>query len=113
MRIEKAQYDGLVPGGAPPVLDADSADAVAAHLAMLHDQPERRREIGENTRKWFLANHSSSARWRDYKLLLDAAAMGYRFDWAASPLSEALSADEAAYHREQFAGAPPFPVYEL
>lgn len=113
MRIEKAQYEGLVPDGAPPVLDADSADAVAAHLAMLHDQPERRREIGENTRKWFLANHSSSARWRDYKLLLDAAAMGYRFDWRASPLSEALSAEEAAYHREQFAGAPPFPVYEL
>lgn len=113
MRIEKAQYDGLVPDGSPPVLDADSADAVAAHLAMLYDKPERRREIGEDTRRWFLANHSSNARWREYKLLLDAAAMGYRFDWRASPLSEALSAQETAYQGEQFAGAPPFPLYEL
>lgn len=113
MRIEKAQYDGLVPDGCPLVLDADSAEAVAAHLSMLYDQPELRREIGANTRKWFLANHASSARWRDYKLLLDAAALGYRFDWGTSPLSEALSAEEAAYHREQLAGAPPFPAYEL
>jgi glycosyltransferase involved in cell wall biosynthesis len=113
MRIEKAQYDGLVPEGAPPVLDADNAASVAAHLQSLFDHPEQRQAIGAETRRWFLSNHASSARWKDYKLLLDAIAMGVAIDWSGSPLTQPPSAEEADYHRNQLAGAPPFPVYEL
>ncbi|MFM9975742.1 MAG: glycosyltransferase [Beijerinckiaceae bacterium] len=113
LRLEKAQYDGLVPDGAPPVLNADNPTSVAAHLMMLYDEPEQKRMIGANTRRWFLSNHASSARWRDYKLLLDAIAMGVAIDWSASPLTQPLSQEETHYHRDQLAGAPPFPAYEL
>jgi len=113
MRLERGQYDAMIDAGAPPVLDAASAAEVAAHLARLYREPDWRRELGQKTRAWFLATHASSHNWRDTMILLDAAALGIRIDWSASPLHLPLAAAEIAYHRDQLASAPAFGIYEL
>jgi glycosyltransferase involved in cell wall biosynthesis len=113
MRLERAQYEAMVPGGAPPVLDATDPASVAAWLRELHDDPVQRKKIGEATRSWFLATHAGSACWQNYKLILDAAAMGIEIDWTASPLAESLSEIETTYFNAQLENAPAFPEYSL
>lgn len=113
MRIERAQYDALVPSGAPPVLDAENADEVAAHLVHLHESETFRREVGKATRGWFMATHSASATWRDYAAVLKAASLRLRVDWSASPLAGKKSAEEVHYHADQLARAPLFPRCEI
>lgn len=113
MRLELAQYEALCDTGAPPVLQADGAEAVADRLAMLHDNAVARRARGDMARAWFLDNHSGR-RWADdYAALLIATALGQRFDFKDSPLGEPLTPEEAAYHAAELANAPPFPTYRV
>jgi len=113
MRLETTQYEALCETGAPPVLQADEADAVAAHLSALSADPAARRSRGATGRDWFVANHSAK-RWADdYIALLVATAQGHRFDFSDSPLRAPLSDEEMTYHAEGAAGAPPFPEYRV
>jgi glycosyltransferase involved in cell wall biosynthesis len=113
MRLERAQYDALVLGGAPPVLDAADPASVAAWLLKLHNDPGLRKEIGVATRSWFMATHAGSACWPNYTLLLDAAASGIEIDWATSPLADVLSQTETTYFSAQLGHAPAFPEHSL
>jgi glycosyltransferase involved in cell wall biosynthesis len=113
MRLERAQYETLTPAGAPPVLDAASADEVAAQLLRLFHDGAFRRERGRALRQWFLATHAGRAAAGDYRTLLTAAAAGLSIDWSGSPLAAPLSEAEHHYHRDQLARAPRFPNYEI
>jgi len=113
MRLELAQYEALCDTGAPPVLEADGAEGVAAHLATLHADAAARRVRGDAARAWFLANHSGRRWAADYAALLIATALGHRFDFKDSPLGEPLSAEEVAYHAAELANAPSFPTYRV
>jgi glycosyltransferase involved in cell wall biosynthesis len=113
MRLERAQYDALVPNGAPPVLDANDAATVEARLHRLYGDPDYRRDVGAATRRWFIATHSGGACWRDYKLLLDAATLGVEIDWSKSPLAAEVSNSEKEYFADRLANAPKFPEYSI
>lgn len=113
MRLETAQYDALVPRGAPPILHAADADAVAAHLHHLHADEAGRRRLGAETRAWFLDTHASSAVLADVAALLHAAAIGAPIDWERSPLAQPLGEHERAYQDDQLAKAPAFGTYEI
>ncbi len=113
MRLERAQYDALVPAGAPPVLDAQDAAEVAAHLSQLYADPARRADIAGASRDWFMRTHASQACAAGYSTLLAAAASGQKIDWSKSPLSAPLAAAEIAHHDAQLADAPVFPNYEI
>jgi glycosyltransferase involved in cell wall biosynthesis len=113
MRLERAQYDALVPNGAPPVLDADDAASVAARLHALHDDPVQRQKIAQATRNWFLATHAGSACWRNHKLLFDAASAGASIDWSGSPLNAAQTDTEMKYFKDQLVKSPMFPEYSI
>jgi len=113
MRLERAQYDALVPAGAPPVLDAQDAAEVAVQLSRLYADPARRADIARASRDWFMRTHASQGCAAGYSTLLAAAASGQKIDWSKSPLSAPLAAAEIAHHDAQLAGAPPFPNYEI
>ncbi|MGE0767631.1 MAG: glycosyltransferase, partial [Hyphomicrobiaceae bacterium] len=113
MRLERAQYDALSHAGAPQVLDAASADAVAHHLARLYGDASFRHAAGEALRSWFMAAHAGRAVADDYRTVLSAAAAGLSVDWSQSPLAAPLSAEEQRYHDDQLNGAPRFPNYEI
>jgi glycosyltransferase involved in cell wall biosynthesis len=111
MRLERAQYEALLPAGAPPTLDASTPDEIAVRLAALAAAPEGLRRAREQARSWFLEAHAS-ARWAGiYTDLLVATALGHRFPFRASPLRQPLSEAERAYHAAELAGAPAFPNY--
>ncbi len=113
MRLERAQYDAMVPAGAPPVLDAANAEEVAHQLGRLSRDAVFRQKTGEGLRSWFMASHASGAALDDYRTLMSAAAVGLPIDWTTSPLSSPLTPAEVDYHRTQLSQAPPFPVYEI
>jgi glycosyltransferase involved in cell wall biosynthesis len=113
MRLEIAQYEALCETGAPPVLQADGPDTVAAQLRALATEVGARGAHGSAARTWFLANHSAR-RWADdYIALLTATALGHRFDFSGSPLRQPLGEEERTYHALGLAGAPPFPEYRV
>lgn len=113
MRLERAQYDALVPAGAPPVHDAGTPEEVAAQLCRLHSAPDERAASALAHRSWFLASHAASAAKADYAALLAAAAAGVTIDWTQSPLSAPLEHAEVEYQARQLRDAPPFPNYEI
>lgn len=113
MRLEREQYEALVPAGAPPVHDAATPDEVAAQLTLLYRDPSARSASAKAHREWFLASDASSATKTDYATLLTAAAAQTKINWSPSPLSKRLKKDERDYHAQQLAGAPPFPKYEI
>jgi hypothetical protein len=98
--------------GAPPVLQADSAEAVAAHLAKLAQEPPWREEAGRRSRRWFVENHGSDFLRERYMDVLAAVAARKRFLFARSPLRVPLSRAERDYHDAQLRAAPPFPNYQ-
>ena len=112
MRIEKAQYDALCDGGAPPVLNADSSAQVADSLSRLAANDAGRRQLGRDARAWFVRNHGASAWGPTLMALLRLAAEGRRFSYADSPLHAGLGEDERAYHARGLAAAPDFPHYQ-
>lgn len=110
MRIERDQYDALVPAGAPPVLDARSPVEVADQLARVHADPERLRAAAAAARNWFVRAHGSST-WADvYCHLLVATALRSGFSYRRSPLAEPPTKAEDDYHAASLASAPPFLV---
>lgn len=113
MRLERAQYDALIGAGGPPVLEAESAGEIAAHLSWLYQDPDRRKALGVRTRDWFMTTHSSDHNWRDMMVLFEAAALGLKIDWDMSPLNSPLAASEENYHRDQLENAPPFGTYQI
>lgn len=113
MRLERDQYDAMLPHGAPPVLDADDACTVDARLRALYDDQTQRKKIGQTSRNWFMVTHAGTACWRNYKRLLDAAAKGTLIDWTQSPLADAQSDAEVLYFKDQLVNAPRFPEYRL
>jgi glycosyltransferase involved in cell wall biosynthesis len=62
MRFEHAQYDALSENGAPPFMNAATSTEVANALEFLANDPERRRELSNTHRDWFLKSHSGQ-RW--------------------------------------------------
>ena len=111
MRIERDQYDALVDVGAPPTLDAENADDVEGQLARLCSDRQFAAEVGDQTRKWFIAAQSSR-RWSNtYDVLLRAMMLGIPLSTAGSPLLAPLSEMETQYHSDQLAQAPLFPNY--
>lgn len=111
MRLERAHYDALCETGAPPVLNASSADEVHAALKLLATDGAARAAASAAHRDWLLANHSAKRWHRDYEHLLAATALGHRFDFGSSPLADRLGPEEIEYHREELAHAPQFPNY--
>lgn len=111
MRLEQAQYDALLPGGAPPVCNAATPDQVVAWLLRLRNDSAFRETVARQARDWFVETHAA-ARWGGhYRNLLALTAAGHRFEFRASPLAEPLAPDEHRYNTEQFALAPVYPSY--
>ena len=111
IRLEREQYDGMCLTGAPPVLNASSAEEICAALLKLEGDPHQRKVIASAHREWFLANHGST-RWKNvYSDMLLATAAGHTFDFSGSPLAAPLSKAEKTYHAEELAKAPTFPSY--
>ncbi|MEO7728981.1 MAG: glycosyltransferase [Burkholderiales bacterium] len=111
MRLERHQYDGMCLTGAPPVLNASTAEEICAALQTLASDLLQRKDIASEHRAWFLANHGSE-RWKGvYSDMLAATALGHKFDFSKSPLAAPLSGEEKAYHAEELANAPKFPNY--
>jgi len=111
MRLERAQYDALNHTGAPPVLEAATADEVASQLAALRRDTSRQAEIRARSRLWFLENHSA-ARWADpFIKMVAGIARGWHVPDRRSPLKTPLTAAEQDYHDRQLRDAPPFPEY--
>jgi glycosyltransferase involved in cell wall biosynthesis len=113
MRLARDQYDALCPTGAPPVLDADNANDVAAALDRLAASPEESRRISAASREWVMRNHSVDVWGERYGALLNAVAGNARFLFHDSPLMAPLSRYEIEYHAAGLRAAPPFPNYTI
>jgi len=113
MRLLTQQYEALCPTGAPPVLNAATADEVAAALQRLVSSGHVRQEIGERSRRWIEHNHSAAIWGRHYGCLLYTVANRRTLDFTSSPLTEPLAAEELAYHSDCLAAAPRFPQYVI
>jgi glycosyltransferase involved in cell wall biosynthesis len=111
MRLEREQYDALCETGAPPVLDADTPEAVMRQLLALAANPDRRQSVAKAHRRWFLENHGDERWAADYENFLVSTAVGYRLDFRDSPLHAPLTTEERAYHAEELTNAPRFPSY--
>lgn len=111
MRIERAQYDALVPDGAPPVCGAQNQEQVYEWLIRLHRQPAERIKIGEESRKWFVKSHGASHWGRRYQNLLLLTATNAKFRFSGTPLARSLGKSEIDYHADNLAAAPKFPNY--
>jgi glycosyltransferase involved in cell wall biosynthesis len=112
MRLEREQYEAMCRTGAPPVLDADSATAVAGQLKRLAEDPGWRSETGQRSRRWFVENHGSVFLRERYMDVLVAVAAGKRAGFMRSPLRVPLTAAEREYHAAQLLAAPQFPLYQ-
>jgi glycosyltransferase involved in cell wall biosynthesis len=113
MRLLTEQYDALCPTGAPPVLNASTADEVAMALSRLAGSMDDRRDAGAKSHRWIENNHSVDVWGRHYGALLSATARGRSLDFGRSPLRQPLGPDEVAYHQDMLKAAPPFPEYRI
>ncbi|WP_422026929.1 glycosyltransferase [Pyruvatibacter mobilis] len=111
MKLLSEQYDAVCKTGAPPVLNAESADEVATALERLFKSTDLRQRLADQSVSWIRSNHSGDAWAETYDLLLRATAAGVEFDFAGSPLNRALGKHEIEYQREQLRNAPAFPNY--
>ena len=111
MRLNRTQYDALLPEGGPPVCNVETEDDVVRCLAALFEDVNMRRDKGEKLREWFLETHSNSKWGKLYEAVLWGTAEGRLPSFVTSPLAMRLQPDESAYHRSGLAGAPQFPNY--
>ena len=111
MRLERDQYDALIPSGAPPTLDAEDAGGVERELSRLYRDKQFAENVGRRTREWFLEAQSSLRWWKVYDTLLRAMMLGIPMSTEGSPLLAPLSDLEVDYHAEQLRQAPRFPDY--
>jgi glycosyltransferase involved in cell wall biosynthesis len=110
-RYELEQYEALCETGAPPVLNAGTAEEVAEHLRRLHGNVDLRRDKAERTRMWFVANHGSERWLQDHQAVLAATALKCPADYRNSPLAEELSEEERDYCQRGLLAAPTYPNY--
>jgi glycosyltransferase involved in cell wall biosynthesis len=111
MHLLREQYDALCPTGAPPILNAATAQEVAAQLGRLAASSDTRREFSTASRRWIEENHSVDIWGESYGALLNAVASGERIRFDESPLASPLTAEERDYHTAGLAAAPTFPDY--
>jgi glycosyltransferase involved in cell wall biosynthesis len=112
IRLEFSQYEALHPESGPPFLNAATYLDVINALDLLYGSKDRRRDIADRHRDWFLRNQSGRRWAKQYFNILAATALGHRFSFDSSPLNSELSPLEKIYHAEQLAAAPQFPNYE-
>lgn len=112
IRLETAQYVEFCEASAPPFLNAATVSQVADALEVLAADPARRIRYAAEHRDWFLKNQSGERWAADYEAVLGALALGHKFSFEKSPLTEELSPAERLYHAEQLEMAPAFPDYE-
>jgi glycosyltransferase involved in cell wall biosynthesis len=112
MRLERAQYAALCRVGAPPVVQAATADDVAAALERLAADAGFRRATAVAQREWLVAAHGAKAWYPTISAMLRVTAAGRRDSYAHSPLRAPLSPEERDYHARGLARAPQFPHYE-
>lgn len=111
MRVDRDQYDALIPSGAPPTLDATDAYGVERELSRLYRDKQFAENVGRRSREWFL-EAQSSRRWSNvYDTLLRAMKLGIPLSTVGSPLLAPLSNVEVDYHSDQLRQAPRFPNY--
>ncbi|MCB1738828.1 MAG: glycosyltransferase family 4 protein [Gammaproteobacteria bacterium] len=109
MRLEGEQYQALCETGAPPVLNAASAEEVATALTTLASSRETREAASREHRRWFQINHGSG-KWAPVcRDLLIATARGHVFSHGRSPLANPISKVEREYHAQALSSAPEFP----
>ena len=113
MRLLSEQYEVLCPTGAPPVLNAETPDQVAACLESLLVSSDKRRDLSEASRRWIEQNHSVEIWGETYGALFNAASNGMHIDFSSSPLAMPLGRDEVDYHAVNLAAAPTYPNYEI
>lgn len=111
MRLLTEQYDALCPTGSPPVLNAATADEVAAALEQLTTQLGELEKRGRAAREWIVANHASEVWENTYATLLAAVAKEVPLNFSASPLNSPVSSAEIEYEARNLANAPAFPSY--
>jgi glycosyltransferase involved in cell wall biosynthesis len=111
MKLNKEQYDALLPEGCPPVELVGDEDEVYTSLLALHADRDRLKRLGMSLREWFLRTHDNEKWGAHYEALLDTVASGRLPSFSGTPLEEPLMPEEEAYHRDQLAAAPVFPNY--
>jgi len=110
-RNESDQYDALCETGGPPILNASMPAEVAKHLSRLHADSQRRMEVADASRKWFVANHGSERWLPEITAVLAATALGRPANMRANPLTRPHSIQERIYHLKNWLAAPPYPNY--
>lgn len=110
-RIEKKQYDSICNTGAPPILNSQTVDDIVHNLTRLVENQNYLFHISEQSRAWFLSNHSAVQLGESYAALLKVVAMRRRFSFSDNPLMNTLSKAEKEYHAENLNLAPIFPHY--
>ncbi len=111
MRLERAQYEGLLLGDAPPTLDAATPAEVAGKLAWLASSRDTQRSVAEQTRQWFLRNHAGGKFNQQFCGILEKVGSGASLPAALSPLRRFKTRQERDYLYEQLRSAPVFPKY--
>ena len=111
MKLDRGQYDALIPQGCAPVCNAQDEDQVVGHLRELHARPAHRLEVGRRLRDWVLETHGNRKWGRVYDAFLCASAQGRLPGFEGSPLLQACNTEELAYHAAELAAAPPYPNY--
>ncbi|MBK7674987.1 MAG: glycosyltransferase [Candidatus Accumulibacter sp.] len=112
MKLNKEQYDALLPEGCPPVELVNNEDEVYSSLVALHADRDRSKAVGAGLREWFLKTHDNEKWGARYQASLDAVACGRLPSFADTPLEQPLTSEEQAYHQKQLAAAPIFPNYK-
>jgi glycosyltransferase involved in cell wall biosynthesis len=110
-RLERDQYEALCETGAPPVLHAENRTDVARHLERLYIEPNSRRTLADETRRWFVDNHGSDRWLAEHQAVLASTALSMPADFTKSPLAARLSLRERAYHGNGLRNAPKYPNY--
>jgi glycosyltransferase involved in cell wall biosynthesis len=111
MKLQDAQFDAFSDAGVPPILNSGSVESVAAALTALASDSVFRETASRRSREWFMG-YSGKSDWGEaYLDILFAAANGYEFDYARSPLAGPLGRDEESYHADELLKAPTFPNY--
>ena len=100
MKIRQENYHPLYNGDVPPILNVKEPKDIVRHLEDLYHNPDYRRDLGENARRWLVKNHSDTLLTRRLLGLLALTADRVPLpSHLKNPLIEPLSSEERKYHR--------------
>jgi glycosyltransferase involved in cell wall biosynthesis len=111
MKLNREQYDALLPEGCAPVCNAATPEEVAVQLVRLAGEAGFAAAAGDRLRQWFLRTHDNRKWGRVMDAILMASGQGRLPDFRGSPLDGQWDNAEAAYLAAELAAAPPFPQY--